>query len=76
MQYLDMLWNKYEKYGSETNRLVMGINCLLYTSFKYPDAEDYVLKNISFIAVSYTHLHICWQHSRTENHLYQGLQQL
>lgn len=26
MQYLDMLWNKYEKYGSETNRLVMGIN--------------------------------------------------
>ena len=26
MQYLDMLWNKYETYGEESNRIIMGIN--------------------------------------------------
>jgi GT2 family glycosyltransferase len=26
LQYLDILWNKYEKYGEKTNRIVMGIN--------------------------------------------------
>lgn len=26
MQYLDMLWNRYEKFGSLTNRIIMGIN--------------------------------------------------
>jgi len=26
MQYLDILWNKFEKYGEKTNRIVMGIN--------------------------------------------------
>ena len=26
MQYLDMLWNRFEKYGEKTNRIIMGIN--------------------------------------------------
>lgn len=26
MQYLDILWNRYEKFGSLTNRVIMGIN--------------------------------------------------
>ncbi|MHB9126645.1 MAG: glycosyltransferase family 2 protein [Candidatus Humimicrobiaceae bacterium] len=26
MQYLDILWNKFEKYGEKTNRIIMGIN--------------------------------------------------
>ena len=26
MQYLDMLWNKFEKYGEKSNRIIMGIN--------------------------------------------------
>jgi len=26
MQYLDILWNRFEKYGEKTNRIVMGIN--------------------------------------------------
>ena len=26
MQYLDILWNRFEKYGEKTNRIIMGIN--------------------------------------------------
>ena len=26
LQYLDMLWNRFEKYGEKTNRIIMGIN--------------------------------------------------
>ncbi|MDD5659608.1 MAG: glycosyltransferase family 2 protein [Actinomycetota bacterium] len=26
MEYLDILWNKFEKYGEKTNRIIMGIN--------------------------------------------------
>jgi GT2 family glycosyltransferase len=32
MQYLDMLWNKYEVYGEKTNRIIMGINDSLITN--------------------------------------------
>jgi GT2 family glycosyltransferase len=28
MQYLDILWNRFEKYGEKTNRIIMGINDL------------------------------------------------
>jgi len=26
MQYLDILWNRFEKYGEKSNRIIMGIN--------------------------------------------------
>lgn len=26
MQYLDILWNRFEKYGQKSNRIIMGIN--------------------------------------------------
>ncbi|MHB1348232.1 MAG: glycosyltransferase family 2 protein, partial [Candidatus Humimicrobiaceae bacterium] len=26
MQYLDIIWNKFEKYGEKSNRIIMGIN--------------------------------------------------
>lgn len=26
VQYLDILWNRFEKYGEKTNRIIMGIN--------------------------------------------------